>query len=360
MPLSIELLEYVQREVRHYYQYFSDWNGTLEEEIGEWKNLYPDEEVDLERVLAYSHRKHHLRLLGSDEYFEHGSRTIVAARKSIQQILLDHTPAITPQLYLDFSSRLTPSDTILTFNYDTLLEQSLDALDKPYSLTPEWWLKTKPSESEFECVDLLKLHGSIDWYDRKYYDNIGAWLHKESCEVPDKDPLFGPNSIVPTTPLSRGTTQEAFGKSILKRVYRVPNHQEYFPLDSEARFRVVPFILPLSYDKLLGHEPVLDLWENLHRIQYDFSSINIIGYSMPKHDSHAYEALGHVCVEYQRNAKQNRWERTRTPIQVITLADSHAEALENMPFLDLQKTRVWNKGFSKESLEWLDWGNGDH
>ena len=72
LPLSIELLEYVQREVRHYYRHFGDWDGILEEEIGEWKNLYPDEEVDLERVLAYSHRKHYLRLSGSDEFFEDG------------------------------------------------------------------------------------------------------------------------------------------------------------------------------------------------------------------------------------------------------------------------------------------------
>ena len=254
---------------------------------------------------------------------------------------------------------MTPSDTILTFNYDTLLEQSLDDLNKPYSLTPEWWLETEPSELRFDCVDLLKLHGSIDWYDRKYYDNAMARLHKYAGEVPDKDPLFGPNPTVPTTPLSRGNTHEEFGQNILKRVYRVPNHNEYFPFDNETHSNVVPFILPLSYDKLLGHEPVLDLWENFHRILHDFSSINIIGYSMPKHDSHAYEALGHVCVEYQRNAKQNRWERTRTPIQVIALADSHAKALENMPFLDPRKTRVWNKGFSDESLEWLDWGDGD-
>ena len=107
LPLSIELLEHVQREVRHYYPFVGDWDGVLEEEIGKWKRLYPDEEVDLERVLAFSHRKHYLRLLGSDEYFEDGSRTIVAARKSIQQILMDHTPAVTPDLYLEFSSHLT-------------------------------------------------------------------------------------------------------------------------------------------------------------------------------------------------------------------------------------------------------------
>ena len=357
LPLSIELLEHVRREVRHYFRYFGQWDGTLEKEIKEWKNLYPYEEVDLERVLAYSHRKHYLRLIGSDEYYSDGSRTIVAARKSIQRILIGRTPAVTPDLYLEFSSHLIPSDTILTFNYDTLLEQSLDDIDKPYSLTPEWWLEAEGAE--FTHVDLLKMHGSVDWYDREYYQRTRAYFRQSAAEVPDTDPLFGPNPSVPSESLSKGKTHDAYGQNILKRVFRVPDYRKHFPFGDEGSSRVVPFILPLSYDKLLGHEPVLDLWENLHRIQRDFSSINFIGYSMPKHDSHAYEALGHVCVEYQLNAKQNHWERKRTPIQIITLADSDIKALEELPFLDPSKTRVWNQGFSKESLEWLDWGEDD-
>ena len=193
---------------------------------------------------------------------------------------------------------------------------------------------------------------------KKYYDDTRAWLRKNEGGVPDECPLFGPNPTVPTSSLSRGRTDEIYGQNILPRVYRVPDHKKHYPVYKNMRSRVVPFILPLSYDKLFGHEPVLDFWENLHRIQYDFSSINIIGYSMPKHDSYAYEALGHICVEYQKR-EQNKWERTRTPIQVITLADSDTKVLENFPFLNPTKTRVWSKGFSEESLKWLDWEYDD-
>ena len=108
------------------------WDGTLEQEIGEWSSLYPGEPINLERVLAYIHRKHYLRLLGSDEYFEHGSRSIVAARQAIQRILIQSTPSDTPKLYRDFAQRLGPHDVVLTFNYDTLLEQALDGVGKPY------------------------------------------------------------------------------------------------------------------------------------------------------------------------------------------------------------------------------------
>ena len=136
LPLARELLDSVRREVRRYSQERGGEDGTLEQDIGEWTKLYPKKRVDLERVLAYSHRKHYLRLRGSDESFEDGSRSIVAARRAIQRILIDRTPADTPSLYRRFSRHLSSNDLVLTFNYDTLLEQSLDAIGKLYTLTP--------------------------------------------------------------------------------------------------------------------------------------------------------------------------------------------------------------------------------
>ena len=143
LPLGNGLLERVRQNVRGSFG-SAGWDGTLEQEIEEWASLYPGESIDLERVLAYSHRKHYLRLLGSDEYFAHGSRSIVAARHAIQRILIRATPNATPPLYRKFALRLCPHDVVLTFNYDTLLEQTLDDIGKPYTLTPEWWLETGP------------------------------------------------------------------------------------------------------------------------------------------------------------------------------------------------------------------------
>ena len=174
LPLGEELLSLVRNDVRRFYRAYG-WEGTLEREIEEWKSLYPGRDVELERVLAYSHRKHYLRLLGSDEYFGYGSRTIVAAKQALQRILIAKTPTDTPSLYVDFASRLTPNDTVLTFNYDTLLEQAFEKNYIPYSLTPEWWLDGELDETGPKYVDVLKLHGSIDWYDRYYHDEALRW-----------------------------------------------------------------------------------------------------------------------------------------------------------------------------------------
>ncbi len=356
LPLGECLLERVREDIRSHSCNFGG-ESPLEQEIGEWTSLYPGQPIDLERVLAYSHRKHYLRLLGSDEYFEHGSRSIAATLTAIQRILIQVTPRETPTLYRDFAGRLCPNDVVLTFNYDTLVEQALDDIGKPYTLTPEWWLKRDLTEFEPKYVDLIKLHGSIDWYDRHYHDDIMHRHTEEGHDVPNRDPIFGPTPSVPSEPLSRGSA-EVFGSHILPRVFRVPNHTEHFPIEGGLGSHVVPFILPPVHDKLLGYDAALDLWENLHRTQDAFSSIVVIGYSMPSYDSYAYEALGRLFVNYQQRGDTTYWEQRRVPIQLITLADSEHHALKNIPFLEPNKTRVWHQGLSTDSLNWIDWGDG--
>ena len=358
LPLAKGLLESVREVVRYRFQRH-DWEGPLEQEIEEWTSLYPGQPVDLERVLAYSHRKHYLRLLGSKEYFADGSRSIVAARTAIQEILIQATPRVTPDLYRAFAEHLSPDDVVITFNYDTLLEQALDDIDTPYTLTPEWWLARRPTETRrgYEYVDVLKLHGSIDWYDRHYHDEAIRYYTEIGADVPDDDPIFGPAPSVPTLPLSHGLTGE-LGMRILSRVFRIPNHAEHFPIESDRFSHVVPFILPPAYDKLLGHDIIADLWYSLHHTLDAFSAIIIVGYSMPPYDSYAYEALGRLFVDYQQGGDTTSWEQRRVPIQLITLADSEDFALKSIPFLNPEKTHIWHQGFSDESLNWIDWGDG--
>jgi len=357
LPLGVDLLGRIRKDVSDRVRP-SGQNSILEQEIEEWASLYPREPIDLERVLAYSHRKHYLRLIGSDEFFAHGSRSVVAARRATQRILIRATPSDTPKLYRDFAQRLCPRDVVLTFNYDTLLEQALDEVGKPYTLSPEWWLKTDPGEFRPRFVDLLKLHGSIDWYDRYYHDAAVRWHAEHGHNVPNRDPIFGPDPTVPSEPLARGPTDGKFGKHILPRVFRVPDHTSHFPMEERIGSNIVPFILPPAYDKLLGHDPVLDLWENLHQGQGYNASIIVIGYSMPPHDIYAYETLGRLFVQYQQGGDVTYWGHRRVPIQVVTLADSEQHALQRLPFLDPAKTRVWNHGFSTDSLNWIDWGDG--
>ena len=360
LPLGPELLEEVRNQVRAYFRIY-DWDGPLEKEIEEWSELYPETEFTLESVLAYSHRKHFLHLIGSDEYFAHGSRSIAAARKAVQTILTESAAKTVPTLYKDFAARLTANDTVLTFNYDTVLEDALDDIRKPYSLTPEWWLSRDEADECAETyvasyVDILKLHGSIDWYDKNYYIETRQYEASLKLDIPDKDPLFGPNSSIPVVSLAKGDVDTGIGDDLLSRVFRVPNHREHFPIDSTSH-TVVPFLLPPAHDKLLGHDPIRDIWRDMHRTFGMHSAIIVIGYSMPSYDGYAYEALGRLIIDYQKGGEKNSFGHRRVPLQIVTRVSSENEALENIPFIQSEKTRVWQDGFSADTLEWLDWGD---
>ena len=75
--------------------------------------------------------------------------------------------------------------------------------------------------------------------------NLCAWYREEGHSVPDRDPIFGPDPLVQTEALSKGETK-VFGRNLLPRVFRVPNHSRYFPLGDHALSYVVPFLLPLA------------------------------------------------------------------------------------------------------------------
>ncbi len=360
LPLGAELLEQVRERLQIKFQSYG-WDGPFEKEIEEWRKLYPRRHLTLESVLAYSHRKHFLQLIGSDEYFSHGSRTIVAVRQAIQEILTTCTPIPSPSLYIEFVNRLTAYDTILTFNYDTLLEDALDKIGKPYSLTPEWWLaehSQQLAQKEFlkRYVEVVKLHGSIDWYDKNYHDEARRYHGEFGHDVPDNDPIFGSTPSIPFESLARGEVESDHGENLLARVFRVPNHRGYFPFTDKS-YTVVPFLLPPAYDKILGHDPIRDLWRNMHRTLDAYSAIIVIGYSMPPYDGYAYEALGYLIASYQAGGAKTSFGDRRVPIQIITMAPSEKNVLRSIPFLKRKQTRVWHQGFNSPSLDWVDWGD---
>ena len=351
LPLGDKLLKLTRKRI-------SLHSRALEDEIEHWHQIYPEEEVSLERVLAYSHRKHYLGLRGANEWHSHGSLAIVQARRAIQEVLTEAMPERVPDVYLDFASRLTSHDTIITFNYDTLLEKALDAIGKPYSLAPEWWLSEPLTKEGLRCVNLLKVHGSIDWYDRKPYDDYmsGQGQYYDTMLQP-QDPIFGPKPRVRAESLSRGRTDEGMGKRVIPRVVRVSDYRELLYVRDELNSGfVVPFMLPLAHDKILGHEPVLDFWWSLQRVvAHETSGITMIGYSMPKHDQYAYEAISTIFMEYQKlyDTKATfMFEHTRKPIQIINKAEGVQEIMEGLPFMDPGKSRVWHGGFSPQSVRW--------
>ena len=90
--------------------------------------------VDFEDFLGYLDIEHVLSLKGSDTWSSAGNESQLLIRWLIGQTLFERQAEghfTRPSAYSTFAAGLRPSDVVMTFNYDTLVEESLEAIDKP-------------------------------------------------------------------------------------------------------------------------------------------------------------------------------------------------------------------------------------
>jgi hypothetical protein len=73
-------------------------------------------------------------MLGGDTWSEEGNRDQFLLRWGIGRVLNQLTPSggNLPALYEELAANLRPRDTIVTFNYDLILERSMDAAGVAY------------------------------------------------------------------------------------------------------------------------------------------------------------------------------------------------------------------------------------
>ena len=149
--------------------------------------------------------------------------------------------------YQVFVQRLKPGDIVVTFNYDTLLESVLDESGVNYRhffYTDEnkSWADTSMESiwGESEII-ILKMHGSIDWFDKTYYEyckNHEGWLYPGStCSL---HPIFTLDKFAPRCLVGSGRSTD----DPLLNVYRVNNLHDYFSNDG-----YLPHDIPLLWPR---------------------------------------------------------------------------------------------------------------
>jgi hypothetical protein len=92
---------------------------------------------------------------GGERWSENGSREKLALRFYLAKTIVTKTPTPehVPRLYRAFAAQLRPRDIVISFNWDGLLEASLDAVGQPYTY----------DEYGGSSVVINKLHGSVNW-----------------------------------------------------------------------------------------------------------------------------------------------------------------------------------------------------
>jgi hypothetical protein len=145
------------------------------------------EKINLEEFMSYLDIDRHLGLHGSD-YFapEEPIKNLIA------YVLHSHENRTSEDqfaLYEQFAEQLSLDDIVFTFNYDTILEKVLKRKNKPYRYYP-FGYKYDDNTGDLvshwkEEVTIYKMHGSINWFDKSYYQEWkDGWQKRGFYEEP--------------------------------------------------------------------------------------------------------------------------------------------------------------------------------
>jgi SIR2-like domain len=172
-------------------------------------------------------------------------------------------------LYKDLVSSLEPDDTIVTLNYDTLLDSALiNAGWDPatgYGLMGGSqkikWTKRKPVvASALARVKLLKLHGSLNWYVRGSTKNLSGVFAAKPSKV-----------IVSSKPRA--------------------NEFKNF----------VRQIIPPIFGKFFGHKHWRTLWKAAYEALVESEVLVVVGCSLVDSDFHLTGMLSNALMKRKRS-----------------------------------------------------------
>jgi len=332
-------------DLQHYIEFRRDADG---------EHITP-ETVDFESFMGFLDVEHYLGLRGGDTWSDDGNEGTVVTKVLIGSILTDclNKLADVPQLYLQFAAGLRAGDTVITFNYDTLLERALDAVGKPYRLFP---VRYKSVSSFNGVVDgsrnevvILKVHGSIDWFDRSHFERRVA-RHKELQAPPPDDVIFSQEAALGLVRLVDGPRHST---DPLRNIYRAKNLRALYA--KSILFRATPRILPPSAAKLLYSTRMNDFWRTIRDAGYHNFGLSIIGFSLPAQDEYVRQILYSIVTGYQRyNWGGDELGRKKSPLVIVDYfpdAKSEARFRERYRFVDWSRAHVVGDGFRLASLE---------
>jgi hypothetical protein len=212
-------------------------------------------------------------------------------------------PKSVRQLYEDFARKLKPGDTVLTFNYDLLLERSLDKIGMPYRLFPDRFTEVYPDgggttdiDRELSEVLILKLHGSLDWFSNESYQRIEKEFRKLGAPGFPHDPIFDPTKGVKIMPLVDGPRPQ---NDQLKYLYRVTDVETLYK--NPPLFSQTPVLIAPSTSKSLWFDRLKDFWWGMGRLGVLNRRRTIIGFSLSEHDEYARQVLYTITKNYQES-----------------------------------------------------------
>jgi SIR2-like domain len=358
-PLAVDLWHEVRRraqsltgrarmfddDLESYLQYRQETDGVM----------MSANDVDFEDFMRFLDIEHFLGVRGSDTWSRDGNEGTIVVKTLIGQILAEKTPTKEelPQVYLKFASALRPSDYVLTFNYDVLLERALDAVGTPYRLFPNRYSSVHRGGAVIDTskaeVSVLKLHGSIDWFDRTEYGKLEHQRRRAGHAGRRVNPVFAHANELGVTKLIDGPRQP---DDPLKRMYRVRDVESLYR--KPIMFRATPWLLAPSTLKILYAATLKDFWRGIGNAGILNFGVAIIGYSLPPQDAYARQVVYSIVTNYQ----ETHWDEDifgmrKQPLLIVDRCDN-AKVVESVKeryrFVNWDRAVLYTNGFNEEAL----------
>lgn len=313
-------------------------------------------DVDIERLLAFLDIEHYLALKGSDTWSDEGNKGQLAAKALLAGILVERQAAMSSNqwsVYLKFAEALRPHDEVVTFNYDTILEEACERVGKPFRLCP-WRYKTMNDwggtiDSSVHEVVVRKVHGSVDWYSSKQY--LEQKLHHEK------------NPTTSARPYSNARIFEHKAELGVERLVREPYSPDD-PLYYMVRARNVrnlvhpdgiwppPFLVSPSASKIVYLKPLVDLWRGFNNAGWMQSQMIVIGFSFSAFDDYVLVPLIGAIDGFQTGTE--KWSSYgRTRLKVVDFqptANERRRFRRRVKWISWRRTNAFWRGLTVEDI----------
>jgi hypothetical protein len=320
------------------------------------EKLTPDT-VNFERFLSYLDIEFHLGLRGSDTWSREGNETQVIVKMLIGQILTESMPKAIPSLYENFGRKLKPGDTVLTFNYDILLERTLDKIGMPYRLFPDRFKEVYESgggsidiDRQYSEVLIFKLHGSLDWFSKEPYLRLVEEYKRQGTTIDPPDPIFSRSAAMRVKRLTDGPQM---AEDPLNEVYRVIEIESLYK--NPPLFLQTPLIVAPSTSKILWFDRFKGFWWGMGELGSLNRRLTIIGFSLADHD----EYVRQIIYSITRNYQKFHWGieeldmGKKAPLLIIDYQDTDPkkEAFKKRyAFVDWARAEISFDGFNNDAL----------
>jgi hypothetical protein len=358
-PLAVDLWHEVRRRVQSLTgrarMFDEDLEGYLQyRQEADGETMSPDD-VNFEDFMRFLDIEHFLGVRGSDTWSGDGNEGTIVVKTLIGQILAEKTPTREeiPEVYLKFASALRPSDYVLTFNYDVLLERALDAVGTPYRLFPNRYSSVHRGGAVIDNskaeVSVLKLHGSIDWFDRTEYGKLEHQRRRAGLAGRPVNPVFAHANELGVTKLIDGPRQP---DDPLKRMYRVLDVESLYR--KPIMFLATPWLLAPSTLKILYAAKLKDFWRGIGNAGVLNCGVAIVGYSLPPEDAYARQVIYSIVTNYQETSwDEEIFGLRKQRLLIVDLCDD-AKAVENFKaryrFVNWDRALLYTNGLNEEAI----------